>query len=443
MQAQTTADPDIPARLAAFARAERLLRGVRRLGAAVSGGPDSVALLLLLAPLCRREGIALTVLHLNHGLPGPAAEDTPLVRALAARLGLPLRARRARVPPRARDGLSVEMRARAERQRFFARAAAELRLDAIATGHQADDLAETFLLRLRRGAGLAGLSALRPRSPAPAGSFDIIRPLLPFSKAELRAWLRAQREPWHDDASNLDLTVPRNVVRHRLMPCLRRLWGPSVLRAFARTSEILRADDSCLDALARRAYARCFPAGAPRPAAFRRLPLALQRRVLRLWLFATRQASGFDQVERLRRTLISCGGNLRAAPRPRATFRLIESPAARIVTVSSGIGRCPAVCTIDPAALGGKPLSIRTRRPGDKMAPLGLGGHKKLQDIFTDAKIPRAERDSVPIVVCGDAIVWLPGYRIDRRFAVPAGKKRGLLRLTLKAASPAPSRAKP
>jgi tRNA(Ile)-lysidine synthase len=214
----------------------------------------------------------------------------------------------------------------------------------------------------------------------------------------------------------------------------------------------LREEDSFLDELAQTVFAECRLRGEENALALKRLkdaPLALQRRVLRLWLWKEENAldSGFDVVERL--GAMEEGGKEQLADN---VYALVQKGLLKIIRPSSfqsppkkvnvrgktcwgdvilsckglkgiecvaqGIGLYPAVCTINPEALNGQPLVVRGRKPGDRMVPYGMKGTKKVQDIFVDQKVPEHTRDGIPLLVCGEEIVWIPGYRIANRFAV-------------------------
>jgi len=427
-----------------------LLRGVRRLGLAVSGGADSTALLHILLPLCREADVEATVLHFNHGLRAAADDEQRFVQAMAETAGVRFLTETGNVPTRTEDG-SLEMAARQARMAFLASCAAHARLDAVATGHQADDVAETVLLRLARGSGAAGLAGLRPISRLSA-ALILIRPLLSVSGAALRGWLRLRNFDWCEDASNQNAAIPRNFVRHALLPKLEKIWQPNIRASLCRSAAALREDDAFLDALAARARADVQAGDALSAAALSQQPESLRRRILRQWLFerGCPEAAGFATVSALLdqgnaegwqahlpsgRLASNSGGLLRIETDPaeaaddEAELRVpgaiswnglvIEAePGTGILAQAEGIGRYPAACSLALRALAGKPLRVRRRRPGDRFSPTGLDGSKKLHDLFIDAKVPETMRDCVPVICHGDAIAWVPGHRIDRAFAL-------------------------
>jgi tRNA(Ile)-lysidine synthase len=212
----------------------------------LSGGSDSVALTLLLRDLARTLDFTVAgVAHVNHQLRETAARDEAFCRALAARLDLPiLVAGRDVKALAAGKGCSIEDAARQARYAFFATAAADLAATRIAVGHTTDDQAETFVLKLARGAGTTGLGAIYPRRD------EVIRPLLEVSREELREYLRSQSEPWVEDETNADLSNPRNRVRHDVLPHLERVLGLPARRAIARAAGLAGEDARWLDELA-------------------------------------------------------------------------------------------------------------------------------------------------------------------------------------------------
>lgn len=333
----------------------------RRIGLAVSGGADSVALLALMADLRTSHGFDAVVLHVDHGLRPDSADDARFVESLADKYGLPFHALRTRV--RRRRGESVEMAARRVRLAFFARMTTTLGLDAIATGHHADDVAETFLLRLARGAGPEGLAGLKPVSHV--GGVTFIRPLLNMRDADLRRFLSERGIAWREDSTNADISIPRNNVRHVILPFLRERLDPHITEHICKSAAILRGD-----------LHRQQPADGGRPNANdtrdRKLTLTIC------------EATGFCR-------------------RPEA------------------IGQLPATCELSRAVLAGRTLELRTWHSGDRIAPVGLDGHsRKLQDVFVTAKVPPAVRATIPLLADATTgeILWVPGYRVAASVAV-------------------------
>lgn len=442
-------------RVASCIDSHGLLDGVRKLGLAVSGGSDSMALLYLMAPICGRRGIAAFVLNFDHGVPGEHSdEDAVFVRAAAESMGCPFVGGRT-TGIRGGGGESFEMAARRARHAFFADKARELGLDAIATGHQADDIAETLLLRLIRGAGADGLSGIKPRSMGPSGNLALIRPLIGVGREELREWLLGRGHCWREDPSNSNMAIQRNGIRKIVIPELERVAGRGVSALIAQSADILGEEDRFLDSIAREALASLRDRDAlPVRRLCDTLHPAIRRRVVRLWLMDAfgAEASGFRWVEAIlgmgEGTVLSLPGGARLEMVQGVAKPVRDEPSAEVPPetaleiegkVSWGafsISTChaaivdrsaqspcnwPATCTISRERLEGKPLVVRGRRPGDRMAPVGLAGTKSLQDIFVDAKVPVSLRDSYPVFECGGTIVWVPGYRVSRNFAVRDG----------------------
>ena len=221
-----------------------------RLLVAVSGGSDSVALTLILRELAPTNDFSLVGLaHFNHHLRPTADRDEAFCRALAGRLDLPIVVGSAEIREyAASERLGIEQAARRARYAFLHRAAADLGADRIAIGHTRDDQAETFLLKLIRGAGLTGLGGIYPRREA------LVRPLLEASRGELREYLTARGESWVDDESNSDLANPRNRIRHAVIPELDASYGGPTTASIARTAALAREDGAWLAELAESRY---------------------------------------------------------------------------------------------------------------------------------------------------------------------------------------------
>jgi tRNA(Ile)-lysidine synthase len=442
-----------------YAATHSLWAAETRVLAAVSGGSDSVALLFVLRELATRGEVVLAGLaHLNHHIRGEADADAEFCRALADRLGVPAVVGDANVPDEAAEhGVSLELAGRHARQRFFREAMESVRADRVATAHTRDDQAETVLLRLARGAGSTGLSAMAPRRE------HLVRPLLDVSRLELQQHLRALQEPWRDDATNADQSIPRNRIRHGVMPQL-RIINAQADAALARAAELLRADDEFLENLANAAFVRIVEvqeAGATgdvivrlRTDEFLRLPVAVARRVARFALETANPSRtyGLEEADELHRALAAgTGGNIPGlaverfgasavlinrvpkvpgVPEHAEVLRLdipgtVTTPQGGWTVSAEGPLPKPASIASDAnqvfvdASGVGAHLLVRSRRPGDRLHPLGAPGRKKVQDVLVDRKVPRDDRDMLPIVTTetGD-IVWVAGQVLADPFRV-------------------------
>jgi tRNA(Ile)-lysidine synthase len=234
-------------RVRAFADRHKLWRADTRVIAALSGGADSLALLLILRELHEAGDLVLdAAAHLNHGIRGVAADaDEAFCRALTARLGVDFVGARVDVAAAAAaERLSLEVAARRARHRFFEQVLRDRGADAVAVAHTEDDQAETVLLRIVRGAGKRGLSGIRPRRDR------LVRPLLAVTRAELREFVTERGETWREDATNADIANPRNRMRHEVLPYLATHFNPSVARALARLADVAHGDEIWLDDVA-------------------------------------------------------------------------------------------------------------------------------------------------------------------------------------------------
>ena len=405
-----------------------------RLGLAVSGGADSSALAVLAAE--SRRGKYTCILHASHGRTyGESPEDSRAVRSLAGKLGLPF----FEIPLkfRRRRGESPEMAARRARMDAFRDFSKRLSLDAIATGHHADDVAETLLLRLVRGGGATGLSGLRPRSELPG--LVLVRPLLDKTHEELKAVLRKRGISWREDPTNTDESIRRNLMRHTVIPWLEKNVDPAIRRHLAQSAEILREDDSALETEATALLYRMTDAdGRLVPGPLLKAPKALRRRAARMFLHNLGKPGGLRDTEEF---LAKAEREARFTDMPRE-FVLVVTPLRGIVPGSKGIGAFPAVCSVSAAALAGRTLEMRPRRDGDKIRPTGFGHAKKLKRVFIDEKVPPEIRDRLPVLADADTgeVIWVPGYRVAASAAVPDDNARSY-KLTLARPSPVPAKA--
>jgi tRNA(Ile)-lysidine synthase len=314
-------------------RKHQLVRPGERVGVAVSGGADSVALLRALASLAPTFGIVPFVLHLNHNLRGSQSEaDASFVASLAARLSLDCAIDSEDVAALAtRLHFSLEAAGRQARYAFFLRAAVAHRLDAVATAHTRDDQAETVLLRLLRGTGTSGLAGIHrtfdladlvssphaPEAYADDGRIHrsprLIRPLLSTTRKEIEEYLRLLDQAYTQDASNLVPQFLRNRIRAELLPCLERDYNPRLREALCETAEVAAAENDFLEELVNSMVPE-YDNGLDLNL-LQSQPLALQRRILRRLCRIHALALDFAQLESLREfALASCAGSL---PLPR------------------------------------------------------------------------------------------------------------------------------
>lgn len=427
----------------------RMLKGGETVVVAVSGGPDSLALLHALVRLARPLDLDLHVAHFDHRLRSGSAADAAFVGRAAARLGLActIRAADATFVPK---GSSREAAARERRYAFLDEVAEEVGAAAIATGHTLDDQAETVLMRLLAGTGTHGLGGIPPVRGR------VIRPLIDTRRSETDAFCRALRLRPRGDPTNADTTFTRNAVRAELVPLLVERFNARTPEALARLADLVRDEDALLDELAAAALEPEIVPGGARLEVERllTLPVALQRRVVRRIapldvehtervLRLCREGRSGDQVglpAPLNATL-SYGSLLigRASPAPES--------AGPVGLAAPGVTDLPPwsmrvrawieterpralpdgrrACVLD-AARARPPLAVRSPRRGDRFRPLGMRGMKRLGDFFTDAKVPRSERDGVALITSGEEIAWVTGHRPDDRFKVTGRTRRYL-----------------
>ena len=292
-----------------------------RLLIGVSGGSDSIALALILREIAEHADFSIVALaHFNHRLRPTADRDEQFCREFAARIGLPLAIDAVEVQAyAASERLSVENAARRARYAFLHRAASDAGADRIAVGHTRDDQAETFLLKLIRGAGLAGLGGIYPQRGV------VIRPLLDVSRRELREYLTGLGQTWVEDESNESLDNPRNRIRHRVLPELDAAYGGPTRPGIARAAALAREDGQWLDDVAERrfeALANATPTGLELDAAMLAAePAPVRRRIL---LKAMRTLSGPREVglEHVEAALEVIGGACAGAEVPGSRLEL-------------------------------------------------------------------------------------------------------------------------
>jgi tRNA(Ile)-lysidine synthase len=388
----------LPSRVAIAVSLHHIFQPGERVVVAVSGGPDSLALLSILREILPAVPLHLTVAHFDHGWRPDSEADRDFVASMAATWGFEFHTARA-----TDETPHTESAARTARYAFLRRIAAQTNSTAIATGHTQDDQVETLLLHLLRGSGSRGLGAMRRRDG------DLARPLLDISRRDIEAYLARLHLTPRRDPSNDDPRFTRNRLRQQVLPAI-DAFDPAARELLARTADILSEEDRFLDdAIAD------LPDDLVRDrVAFARLRPALQRRIVRRLV----PDAGFLEVEALRRG------------EPPPTTAPNRPGSARLAVKT---------CTCDPAAFKARdqvghldgdlvqpPLVVATRRPGDRMRPLGLKSAKRLQDILVDAHVPRHLRDTLPVVSDREEIVWIPGVTVAESKRVTAATRRQL-----------------
>jgi tRNA(Ile)-lysidine synthase len=457
----------IETRVLRYIQRHHIFNSGERALVAASGGQDSLALVLILAHLAEELEIELAVAHFDHRLRSleEARDDEASVRDVASSLRLTFATGSGDVRARARRRReSPEEAARNLRFAFLRREARRLKARVVALGHTRNDRAETVLLHVLRGSGLDGLIGLRPRSSWPFGRGPVLaRPLLQVTRAETLRYCREMGSAPREDSTNLLRDATRNRLRHDVLPDLRQ-FNPRLDEALCRLGEAAAdavndlevATDGRWRALAsledeavvfpRRDFASLTPAIRAR---------LVQRAVRHLagpqaLLEAIHIAAVEDALAK-RRGRVSLPEGLTASAglrdvRLSLTSRTLRSPIPEVSLAVPGrtvlpgwsavaeIVRPPPAETrlrtrfeawLDADAIGQR-LVVRSRLPGDRLRPLGLGGEKKLQDLLVDAKVPREEREDVPVVCASWGVAWVVGHRMDERAALREGSSSAL-----------------
>lgn len=461
--------PPLVHRVVRTVRSRGLFQRGHHIVVGISGGPDSVALLSILHRLRYGWQLTLTAVHCNYGLRGAESEeDQKFVEAFCQGLGVPLHVRRVGCRTGGRKA-SLQAEARDLRYGVLQEIAAQCGADRIAIGHTANDQAETVLLWMLRGAGLTGLSGM------PAFRENrIIRPLYDIKRQDILIYLRAAGLSFREDSSNLRPQYLRNRVRSEVIPILNRLV-PTSVDALCHLADICREDDRYLDQQADTLSSSAAQRGSDGEWMIDRgflleLPQALQRRCIRN-LFRQNDSQlhspsvrTVDRILRLishRRSALTLDLKQGRVVVSEHHLRFIPLRTGAIAHSGKEHVHCQALLSV-PGELvwsstgqrlrvqqqvraqicvpHGKdrilvdadrvtqPLMVRNWLPGDRFHPCGMGGHsKKLQDYFTDLKIPIAVRSRIPLVVAPEGILWVVGYRQDDRWIPTAETERYLV----------------
>ena len=448
-----------------YIRKHDLLRPGDRVGIAVSGGADSVALLRLMLELRDELGIVLSVIHLNHKLRGADSDaDEQFVCGLARSHKLEILAESRDVKSfSAEKKLSLEAAAREARYEFFRRILLS-QVNRVATAHTLDDQAETVLLKLTRGAGTRGLAGIYPKkavSHQPSAiSKDqpdlnrdvktIIRPLLGSRRSAVRSYLAEVGQAWHEDASNQDLRHTRNRIRQEILPLLERNVNPAVCETLSESAEIARVEEEYwvkeIDCLLPEIWSANEHGGELKLSS-RSLPLALRRRLLRAAAENLGLALEFRQVEEILgdgsgkgssvlpgQWTVMRHGDIVTFTRARQTVSeyQYELPVPGKVSVAE------AEIVLETSVPDGSDLShkgddlvhsrfaqhkwvVRNWRAGERFWPAHTKEPKKIKELLQDRHITGQEKQRWPVIACGDDIIWMKRFGVCRDFQANGG----------------------
>ncbi|WP_159888028.1 tRNA lysidine(34) synthetase TilS [Paenibacillus puerhi] len=451
-------------------REESLLAEGDGVVVAVSGGPDSVALLHLLFALSASWGWTLTAAHVDHGYRGEeSAEEAAFVERLAQQLGVGFRLRKLDMPGYlARYGGNSQAAARARRYEFLLETAREADARRVALAHHADDQAETVLMRILRGTGLTGLTGIPLKRMEQ--ETELVRPLLRIYKAELIQYCRDLSLEYRIDSSNLDTKYFRNQIRLDVLPYLSR-YQERLPESLNRLAEMAGAEDDLLQSLTQELLDEHVAVASGEiswsASWFATLHVALQRRLIKLilsYLALEPECADYQRIEQIRSAAVRTqGANLRlqldsslmlsreydrvmlhtmVLPPVPYTYEVSEGQTELAITETGVWMRlywlerenlvpvCPegAMSEVFDVVDMSFPLVIRSRLPGDRMSVYGLNGSKKVKDMFIDAKVPARLRERIPIITDSQGrILWLPGVRRSSHAMVRAESERRLV----------------
>jgi tRNA(Ile)-lysidine synthase len=462
-------------------RKNRMVETDDKIILAVSGGPDSIAMLYLMNDLRYELRCSLHIAHLNHCLRGEESDvDAEFVKEQALKLNIPITVENLYVKSMITNKESIESGARRIRYDFYKKVMSDVKADKVAQGHTADDQAETILMRLLRGSGTKGLSGIPPVRD------DIyIRPLIEISRSEIEAYLQSIGVEPRRDSSNLSTEYDRNRIRHELIPLLEEKFSPNIKSILQTTGDILRTEDDFLATLTKASFGKSvtFFNTPPNPSQegnllippleknppkiiiqindFKEQHLAIQRRILRLAiesLLGDLNRYDFQHIDEIM-SLIDNGMTGSSISLPRGIIAeksygeiiiklgksesiepfdyIIKIPGEihisqlglKVTTSFGEFGNYSKELyqkTFDYDIIKGD-LHLRNRQQGDKFQPLGMSGTKKLKEYFIDKKIPRSQRNKIKILTDGNNIMWIVGYNtIDDRYKVTTQTKTHL-----------------
>ena len=439
--------------------------------AAVSGGPDSVALLYLLLAIAAHHGYRIGVAHFHHGLRKESGDaDARFVERLAKQHNLPYYIEKIDlISEQKKTGQNLEEAGRQARYRFFHRIAAKEKFHRIAVGHHGNDNAEVIVMNLLRGSGPAGLSGMDAKQK------QIIRPLIYASRREILSYLKTRQIPYRQDPSNDETIFQRNHIRHHLLPALAQC-NPRIVETLNRLGEVLRDEDEWVNTVADSLHAQVLISRQPAEevldiAKMTALHIGALRRILRKAILQVkgdlrrieffhidtaidlirqnRRGRRLDLPDRVR---IAKNGRHLTITKEKKSLRSLDLSGKKLDTTGFEyrVEKADAIdTTVWIGETGGRlcltrmprqalsgwpngntmavdwdrlafPLTIRNTRPGDRVMPLGTNGTQKIKNFFINKKVPAARRWQTPLIVDAGGVIWIAGFRIDERVKITA-----------------------
>ena len=441
-----------------------MVRPGERIVIAVSGGPDSICLMDILADLSREMDTGLVIAHYEHGLrPEEDTCETELVRGLSDSLNLSFETEKA-------SGLdphlpSLEEKARELRYAFLERVREKYSAQKIAMGHNLNDQAETVLMRLLRGSGMTGLSGIPP-----VRDNTVIRPLIETGREDIIDYLEHRNLKYATDSSNNDSRFLRNKIRLELMPEMEK-YQPEIIMVLGKLAENLRYENSLFESQAEKWVDERLAQDKTGNYyldinSLKDLPDAFIRRIVRNIVkrhYKSLYAIDYDHIQAIIALMsnekpnitidlpgdlivkkeynrliftsqISEPGSFTCKVKGRGSLYIHEIGKTIMIEELYNNPRTEISNDTNTAFLDGDllpyPLTIRDFKAGDRFVPFGMKGHKKVKDFFIDLKIPPAVRKQTPILLKDDNIAWICGYRIDDRYKVTANTKK-ILKITI------------
>ncbi|MDP2172289.1 MAG: tRNA lysidine(34) synthetase TilS [Candidatus Cloacimonadaceae bacterium] len=440
-----------------YLREKQLVKAGDKVLIGISGGADSMAMAYLFSRVRSLMHITLLAVHINHQLRGEESDlDEDFVKGFCLDLNLPLIVRRIKLA----GGGDLENRARVKRFEVFHQLLDIYRFDRIALAHHKNDQAETMLMNLMRGAGINGLAGIKPKSGA------VVHPMLCFGKEEILELLSDELIPWREDSTNRDSSHRRNFIRGEILPLLSEKINPRLVENLAMQAEIFQAAEELLKARSIKHLKRINIEQGSGRLVLNILQLMALNSIERYYLLRLAYSSlSGNEADFFRHSyasiiaLLDSKGSKELSLAHGVIVRkqyqelhltletgdekhdeeplIVEEDRTRVVyldhrfsfkhlRVLPRVGEYDKnVIVLDSDKIS-FPIQIRSRKPGDRFQPTGMTGFKKLKDFFIDEKVPKYERDNIPVFDDGEKIIWIAGYRVDQRACVDEHSSRFL-----------------